>query len=177
LNGKAYFRTFQSVWKKFPSKGGRAGGGSYASGLGLCCLAHSDATPVFLRGACLAQAGILVSEACETEPSSVRAQSHARILWELGDVSGPWKLLRNLLQQLMSGSQIDIDEPFLPANPCFDGVPVGGKQRAETWFLSGLVEQHEKLVVYSSFFVRDPVALKAMVERLDYLRADNFMSV
>ncbi len=85
--------------------------------------------------------------------------------------------MRNLLQQLVPGSGVDADEPFLPANPRFDGLPVAGKQRAEAWFLSGLVEQLEKLSVYSSFFVRDPVVLKSMIERLDFLRANDFMSV
>src|SRR5262249_61753204 len=109
---------------------------------------------------------------------SARLSTFARIAWEAGERVACVQALRALIGTLQSGS-IQIREPFWPACPRFDTIAANG--RAGEWFLTSVVEQHERAVAFSSMFgggspglewlCQQPLAAAEMLRRRGLLPA------
>jgi FkbM family methyltransferase len=105
--------------------------------------------PVAKRCAALAFALCSLRTACARVPSAGRLSTLARVAWEWGARAESIAVLQRLLQTVQSG-QIQLGEPFLPANPRFDNIAAGSLPA--NWFATAAAEQFERTSSFSSIF-------------------------
>jgi hypothetical protein len=90
--------------------------------------------------------------ACAGVPTAGRLSTLARVAWEWGARSESVAALQRLLQSVQSG-QIQLGEPFWPANPRFDNIAPGSQPA--NWFVGAAAEQFERTFSFSSVFAGD----------------------
>jgi FkbM family methyltransferase len=105
--------------------------------------------PVATRCAALAFALRALRAACARLPTAGRLSTLARVAWEWGARAESVAVLQRLLQTVQSG-QIQLGEPFWPANPRFDSIAPGSQPA--NWFVGAAAEQFEQTFSYSSVF-------------------------
>jgi hypothetical protein len=105
--------------------------------------------PVATRCAALAFALRALRAACARLPTAGRLSTLARVAWEWGARAESVAVLQRLLQTVQSG-QIQLGEPFWPANPRFDSIAPGSQPA--NWFVGAAAEQFEQTFSYSSIF-------------------------
>ena len=176
IGKKPYYATFRKRWERVLRRNPAPGWEACSRALSLYCQAHADDLPLSERGAALEQSRLLMEQSLARERNIPRLNTYARILWELGRRQQALPVLRELMQRLSAEGDVDLCEPFLPAAARFDGVPIDNKHQAQGWSLSCAMEQFESLHAYSSFLVRDPNQLNAMLMRLDYLCSQPYRS-
>jgi FkbM family methyltransferase len=176
ISSKAYYGAFRGSWEGARRKHPAPGWEAYGRALGLYCLAHSDGIPVVNKGACLEQSRSFLERALDREENLPRLQTYARILSELGRREQAARVLHGLMREIAPDKDVVLDEPFIPAGPRFDHVPLKDKKLAVEWCLSCVFEQFEKLYSLSSFYVRDPELIKSSLRRMDYLCTHSFPS-
>ena len=176
IGKKAYYATFRKGWERAMRKNPVPGWESCSRALSLYCCAHADDMPLSERGAALEQSRLLMEQSLARERHIPRLNTYARLVWELGRRQQALPVLRELMQRLRVERDVDLCEPFLPAASRFDDVPINNKHQAQGWSLSCAMEQFESLHAYSSFLVRDPNQLNAMLMRLDYLCSQPYRS-
>jgi FkbM family methyltransferase len=108
--------------------------------------------PVATRCAALAFALRGLRVACARVPTAGRLSTLARVAWEWGARSESVAALQRLLQTVQSG-QIQLGEPFWPANPRFDNIAPGSQPA--NWFVGAAAEQFERTFSFSSVFAGD----------------------
>ena len=105
--------------------------------------------PVATRCAALAFALRGLRVACARVPTAGRLSTLARVAWEWGARAESVAALQRLLQTVQSG-QIQLGEPFWPANPRFDNIAPGSQPA--NWFVGAAAEQFERTFSFSSVF-------------------------
>ncbi len=100
-----------------------------------------------VRCAALAFALKSIRAACALACTAERASTWARIAAEWGERTESCGAL-NRLKRLINN--VSFQEPFLPAAPRFDGIPVG--PRPVEWFAAATAEQLEHALSFSSMF-------------------------
>ena len=134
----------------FPDRNNPNGDSEYRNALAAYAAWRAADRPVAERCAALAFALRSLRTACTRVPSAGRLSTLARVAWEWGARGESVAVLRRLLQTVQSG-QIQLGEPFLPANPRFDKIAPGSQPA--NWFATAAVEQFERTSSFSSLFV------------------------
>lgn len=168
IASKVYSKCLQSEWKRVIGRG-TSGWKEYSAALSYYCLAHQYEIPAAQRYECLVQSAVFMDRALELETTVFRLQTSGRILWELGNRQGALQVLHKLLQLIGPETRLPASEPFLPASARFDNVALADKGQRVEWVLSGIIEQFEKLYVFSSFYVRGVGELQQALARVNYL--------
>lgn len=132
---------------------------------GLARRAELGAGP---RYACLQAALEGLAAAPPGEEPVARLQTLARLASAAGLRAAAVELLQTLLAQLVSGEDLRLDEPFLPACARFEEIDPG--DRLADWLLAAVLEERERLAAFSSFYARTPQTLEglAAIERLGF---------
>jgi FkbM family methyltransferase len=104
---------------------------------------------------------------CERAANFARLSTLARMAWEAGKRGVCARALRDFIGELERRT-LQFSEPFWPACPRFDALPPGGQ--AGAWFVASVIEQHERVRAFSSYFEDDSSGL-------DWLCQQSFASV
>ena len=121
----------------------------YRDGLAAYAAWRAVENPLPTRCAALLEALHRVRESSLREANSARLSTLARIALEAGERVVCVEALGALVGNMQRGS-IQLVEPFWPASPRFDTITPDG--RAGEWFLTSVVEQHERSSGFSSLF-------------------------
>ncbi len=144
-----FARALLGHWIDGSSAGASPGRRRHESALAAWCRAcDSDRTgPERLSGLrfCVDELERLVEES----PTFGRLSSLARAGAALGLRQRCVAALHAMLD-LFNRGRIEMNEPFLPANPRFDGIEPAGS--LGDWLVVGLVERLESMATYSSYF-------------------------
>jgi protein O-GlcNAc transferase len=103
---------------------------------------------------------------CERASTFPRLSTLARIAWEAGRRAVCARATRDFIAALES-RPITISEPFWPACPRFDAIAPA--DQAAVWFIASVLEQHERVRAFSSYFQDD-------TSGIDWLCAQRFTS-
>ena len=78
------------------------------------------------------------------------------------------EVLATLLDLLLSGRELPLDEPFLPMSARFEQLDPG--ERLADWLLASALEQQEKLAAFSSFYAppEQSLARLELIEKLGF---------
>jgi FkbM family methyltransferase len=150
IAGNFWRRQSFAALSGFPDGNIPNGDTEYRNALAAYATWRAADRPVTERCAALAFALRGLRTAGTRVPSAGRLSTLARIAWEWGARAESVAVLRRLLQTVQSG-QIQLGEPFLPANPRFDKI-APGRQPANC-FATAAAEQLERSVSFSSLFV------------------------
>ena len=104
---------------------------------------------------------------CDRAANLARLSTFARIAWEAGKRGACARASRDFIKEMERGP-IALSEPFWPACPRFDLIRPGGQ--VGNRFVASVVEQHERVRRYSSFFSDD-------ASGLDWLCQQPFASI
>ena len=122
----------------------------YTTALNYYVIAHSANTPDDKRIAWLSASLAALAEAIATHGSASRLQSLARVSAELGLRRLAVQTLATLQQQFAGDTTPDVSEPFLPVNSAAEMTTV--EDSVGQWCLASIIDQHEKLANFSSYF-------------------------
>jgi protein O-GlcNAc transferase len=103
---------------------------------------------------------------CERAATFPRLSTLARIAWEAGRRAVCARAAQDFIAALEC-RPITISEPFWPACPRFDAIAPA--DQAGIWFVASILEQHERVRAFSSYFQDD-------TSGLDWLCAQRFAS-
>lgn len=109
--------------------------------------------PPSLRFAALQFSYELLRGLCDAEPSLPKLSTLARVAWDLGERNACVQILNRILS--VAGKSGELREPFWPANPRFDSIPLG--RDLGQWFFTVVLEQLERTAQYSSMFAQPGV--------------------
>jgi FkbM family methyltransferase len=133
----------------FPDGNNPKGDSEYRNAFAAYAAWRATDQPIAKRCAALAFALRSLRTACTRVPSVGRLSTFARVAWEWGARAESVAVLQRLLQIVQSG-QIQLGEPFLPANPRFDNIMPGSQPAI--WFVTAAAEQLERTLRFSSIF-------------------------
>ena len=125
----------------------------YRNGLAAYAAWRDADQPLATRCSALAFALHSVKASCVRMSTATRLSTLARVAWEWGARGESVAALRSLLQS-QKGGQIQLNEPFWPANARFDSLAPGNQ--LGNWFVGAMAEQFEQTSNFSSAFSGDP---------------------
>jgi hypothetical protein len=93
---------------------------------------------------------------CVADPTLPRISTLARAAWDLGERDACLEALNRILA--LAGKTGELKEPFWPANPRFDTIPLG--RDIGQWFFTAILEQLERTAQFSSMFAQPSINLE-----------------
>lgn len=143
---------------------------AYADALTALAMARDDKRNLASRVAAQAFALATLRQVAASEPTVARQATLARVAYDSGQRAEALHAVHRLLDLLREGP-LRLDEPFLPPAPQSDhGVP----KDLGAWFVTGAMEQCERLKAYSACVEGDP---HAAIANLEYLEQRDFVSM
>lgn len=121
----------------------------YAAALDAYAAWRTPTESMARRVGALAFAASTLQALCARAPTPARLSTLARIAGEWGDRGPSFVAARQLLDAIQR-SGTALNEPFWPASPRFDSVPIVGDQAL--WFAAAAGDQFESARSYSSCF-------------------------
>ena len=135
----------------------------YEHALNCCVRAHTAGLGARAKYLLLEDALQTLTDLFPDSMNFARAQTLARVAWEMGLRATAVRALEIMLNMYRDKQEIRLDEPFLPVCPRYDLLDPNGA--VGRWLLSSILEQYETLRAYSSFFVRPAIGnLEAMAK-------------
>lgn len=142
---------FSGLWNKtLTQRHTIPGWNTYTTALNYYVIAHSANTPDDKRIAWLSASIEALAEAIAIRSSAARLQTLARVSAELGLRRLAVQTLLALQQQFAGETTPDVTEPFLPVSSAAEMTTV--EDSIGRWCLTSILEQHEKLANFSSYF-------------------------
>ncbi len=163
LSRFAYARNLLDSWRRRGHAGRLPNVATYLQALDHYAHVQDEATEPALRYAHLTRAFMLLSQVVRSEGNLSRCQSMARVAWELGERATAVENLNRCLTWVRTEGEAALDEPFLTVSPRFESLDPSG--RMGEWCIASLLEQREKLRLFSSYYADPPTTL----EVLEYL--------
>jgi len=155
LGQRPYATSLTDRWRQAMSD---APGGlpqALVTGLSLHCRAWDASVPVAQRVDALREARQQLSQPLASNAESARLFSLARVAWELGYRAQAVEALHAICAKVDSGKHTPGDTPFLAVSRRFDHIEPG--DRFAEWCLASVLEQRERLAVFSSYFQGEQV--------------------
>jgi len=150
---------------------GSGDGATHRRAVELYLAAHAEGASPGHRYGSLRCAFELLRSLCAAGDDPARLSTFARVAWEVGQRGVATEALIRALQVIEQTGRVRLVEPFLPASPRLDRIDPAG--RVAEWFVTGLLEQRERLWAYSSYFVGKPgLAALEQMKRLGFQSAE-----
>lgn len=162
----AYARTLLDSWQNKDRAGCVPDAAAYRQALDHYARVHDAGTKLGLRYHHLRRAFTVLSKVVQSEGNLSRWQSLARVAWELGERAIALENLNRCLTRVRTDGEIVLKEPFLAVSPRFESLDLSG--RMAEWCITSVLEQREKLRVFSSYFA-DPQTTLDVLEALEPL--------
>jgi FkbM family methyltransferase len=129
---------------------------SYRDALAGYALWRSPTASPSTRYAALRFSYATLRALCVADPTLPRLSTVARAAWDLGERDACLEALNRILA--LAGKTGELKEPFWPANPRFDTIPLG--RDIGQWFFTAILEQLERTAQFSSMFAQPSINLE-----------------
>lgn len=168
-NGQPYAANLMATWTGQPATSEWRD--VYGVALNLFAMAKDSRRPMADRYACLRDAHSVLSVLAQQAPVLLCLMSYARVCADLGRREMAVSLLNRLCESIEAGCDVATDMPFLALSDDFASMAAG--DRIADWILASILEQREKLRVFSFFFCgEDSLDALAAQENTGFISAE-----